>query len=72
MQRACELLDEADLTVNMHAMGTNVEGELYSVLLAVQKLHLTLHTDGVERVSSRMTIETRSDKVPELDDRVEA
>jgi uncharacterized protein (TIGR00106 family) len=62
VKRAHELLVESGLTVELHAFGTNVEGELAEVLEAVRRVHETLHAEGVPRISSAVKIGTRVDK----------
>lgn len=66
VKRAHQLLDEAGLTVQLHAYGTNVEGELGAVLDAVRRVHETLHAEGVVRLSTYIKLGTRTDKAPSL------
>jgi len=66
VQRAHELLREAGLTVQLHAYGTNVEGELGQILDAVRRVHETLHAEGTVRLSTFLKLGTRSDKEPTL------
>jgi uncharacterized protein (TIGR00106 family) len=62
VQRAHELLAGSGLKVELHAFGTNVEGELADVLAAVRLVHETLHAEGVPRLSTAVKIGTRTDK----------
>ena len=66
VKRAHELLAEAGLQVQLHGQGTNVEGELADILAAVQRVHETLHADGVVRIATMVKIGTRTDKEPSL------
>ncbi len=66
VQRAHELLEQAGLTVALHAYGTNVEGELSAILDAVRTVHQTLHAEGVTRISTAVKLGTRTDKDPSL------
>jgi uncharacterized protein (TIGR00106 family) len=66
VKRAHELLEESGLEVELHAFGTNVEGELADVLAAVQRVHEVLHAEGVARLSTAVKIGTRTDKDPSL------
>jgi uncharacterized protein (TIGR00106 family) len=66
VRRAHELLREAGLIVELHAYGTNVEGELGQILDAVRRVHETLHTEGVVRLSTFLKLGTRTDKTPTL------
>jgi uncharacterized protein (TIGR00106 family) len=62
VKRAHQLLVDSGLKVELHAFGTNVEGELADILDAVRNVHETLHAEGVVRISSAVKIGTRTDK----------
>jgi uncharacterized protein (TIGR00106 family) len=62
VQRAHQLLIDAGLEVELHAMGTNVEGELRDILDAIERVHETLHREGVVRLSTAVKLGTRTDK----------
>jgi uncharacterized protein (TIGR00106 family) len=62
VKRAHQLIEESGLKVELHAFGTNVEGELADILEAVRNVHETLHREGVVRISSSIKIGTRTDK----------
>lgn len=66
VKRAHDLLGDSGLKVTLHAFGTNVEGDLEEVLTAVRRLHETLHSDGVTRLSTSVKLGTRTDKEPTL------
>ncbi len=66
VKRAHELLAASGLTVQLHAYGTNVEGELADILEAVRHVHEMLHAEGVVRLSTFLKIGTRTDKEPAL------
>ena len=66
VKRAHQLLVESGLTVEAHAYGTNVEGELADILAAIQRVHETLHAEGVVRLATSVKLGTRTDKVPSL------
>ena len=66
VKRAHQLLVESGLTVEAHAYGTNVEGELADILAAIQRVHETLHAEGVVRLATTVKLGTRTDKVPSL------
>ena len=66
VQRAHELLRDAGLSVQLHAYGTNVEGELGQILDAVRRVHETLHAEGTVRLSTFLKLGTRTDKEPSL------
>lgn len=62
VQRAHELIRASGLKVQLHSYGTNVEGELATILATVQQLHETLHAEGTPRISTAIKIGTRTDK----------
>jgi len=67
----CEtILKEAGLKINLHAYGTNIEGEWDDVFTAVRRCHEAIHEAGAPRVSSVMKFSTRTDRHQTMDDKV--
>jgi uncharacterized protein (TIGR00106 family) len=66
VQRAHQLLRASGLRAELHASGTNVEGELAEILDAVRRVHETLHAEGTVRLSTFLKLGTRTDKEPSL------
>jgi uncharacterized protein (TIGR00106 family) len=66
VKRAHQLLEASGLSVELHANGTNVEGDLRAIMDAVVRVHETLHAEGTVRLSTHMKIGTRTDKEPTL------
>lgn len=67
----CErILTEAGLTCELHANGTNVEGEWDAVMAAVKHCHEELHTMGVPRISTVIKLGTRTDREQHMRDKV--
>ena len=64
--RVVELLQDFDITLETHASGTNIEGELSAILTAVEHIHAVLHAEGSVRLVSYLKLETRTDKTPTL------
>jgi uncharacterized protein (TIGR00106 family) len=62
VMRAHELIRRGRLVVQLHAYGTNVEGDLSEVLDAIRRVHETLHAEGVVRLVTNVKIGTRTDK----------
>jgi len=60
------VLEATGLHIELHAYGTNVEGELADILDAVRRVHETLHADGTVRLSTAIKLGTRTDKEPSL------
>ena len=70
VKRAHEVIRSSGLKVQLHAYGTNVEGDLEVILSAVQRVHETLHDEGTRRLSTTIKIGTRTDKEACLDDKL--
>ncbi len=61
---ACErVLADAELEPELHAHGTNVEGEWDAVFAAIKKCVETVHGMGAPRLSTHLKIGTRTDRV---------
>ncbi len=70
---AChQIFAEAGLKTNLHAYGTNIEGEWDEVIAAVKQCHEVLHQMGVPRITSSLKIGTRTDKEQTMSDKVES
>lgn len=67
----CErVLTSAGLHTQLHANGTNVEGEWDVVMAAVKRCHEVLHESGVPRVHTEIRIGTRTDREQSMDDKI--
>lgn len=66
VKRAHEILVSSGLGIQLHAFGTNVEGELTAILDAVKRIHEELHASGVVRLTTAIKLGTRTDKTPTL------
>ena len=66
VQRAHAILEDSGLKAELHANGTNVEGELGLILQTVERIHETLHAEGTVRIVSYIKVATRTDKEPSL------
>jgi uncharacterized protein (TIGR00106 family) len=67
----CEqVLAEAGLKVQLHANGTNIEGEWDDVLAAVKRCHETVHGMGAPRITTLLSIHTRTDRDQTLEDKI--
>lgn len=68
---ACErILSEAGLRPQLHANGTNVEGEWDVVFAALKRCHEKLHEMGAPRVTTSLQVGTRTDRDQTLEDKV--
>ncbi|MBT5139700.1 MAG: MTH1187 family thiamine-binding protein [Acidimicrobiaceae bacterium] len=68
---ACErVFQDAGLSHQMHAYGTNVEGEWDDVMAAVKRCHEVVHEMGAPRVTSSMRFGTRTDRAQTMADKI--
>jgi uncharacterized protein (TIGR00106 family) len=68
---ACErILNDAGLDPQLHANGTNVEGEWSAVMDALRRCHEKLHEMGAPRVATNVRIGTRVDKEQTRGDKI--
>lgn len=70
---AChEILTKAGLKTELHAYGTNIEGEWDRVMDAVKKCHETIHGMGAPRITTTIKLGTRTDRSQTMSDKVES
>jgi uncharacterized protein (TIGR00106 family) len=70
---ACEkVLTEAGLTTQLHANGTNIEGEWDAVFSAVKRCHEVVHAMGAPRISTVIKVGTRTDRQQSMEDKIES
>jgi uncharacterized protein (TIGR00106 family) len=70
---ACErVLREAGLKTQLHANGTNVEGDWDEVMAALKRCHEVLHEMGAPRVATNMRLGTRTDKAQTMNDKIKS
>lgn len=58
------------LSHQMHAYGTNVEGEWDEVMAALKSCHEAVHAKGAPRVTTSVRLGTRNDREQSLQDKV--
>ena len=68
---ACErVLREAGLKIQLHAYGTNIEGEWDDVFAAIKKCHEVVHGMGAPRITTTLKFGTRTDREQTMEDKV--
>ena len=69
----CEIiLKDAGLKTQLHAYGTNIEGEWDDVFGAVKRCHERVHEMGAPRITTTIKVGTRTDRVQTMDDKVKS
>lgn len=70
---ACQdVIEKAGLTHQMHAYGTNIEGDWDEVFAVVKRCHEVVHDMGAPRITTSMRIGTRTDREQRMTDKVES
>jgi uncharacterized protein (TIGR00106 family) len=68
---ACQrVLKDAGLAIEMHAYGTNIEGEWDAVFAAIKRCHEVVHEMGAPRISTTLKLGTRTDREQSMADKV--
>ncbi|WP_423823332.1 MTH1187 family thiamine-binding protein [Salinisphaera sp. SPP-AMP-43] len=66
------ILEAAGLNPELHAYGTNVEGEWDDVFAAFKECHQTIHDLGAPRVFTTIKVGTRTDREQTNADKIAA
>ncbi|MGI1669454.1 MAG: MTH1187 family thiamine-binding protein [Neptuniibacter sp.] len=70
---ACQkVLQKSGLEHQMHAYGTNVEGEWDQVMAVVKRCHEVVHEMGAPRITTSMRLGTRTDREQSMDDKIQS
>jgi uncharacterized protein (TIGR00106 family) len=67
----CEqILEESGLSYELHANGTNLEGEWDEVIGTIKSCHEKLHEMGVPRIATQVKVGTRTDRRQKMADKI--
>lgn len=66
------IIDASPLNAEMHANGTNIEGELADICQLVEQCEAKLSEMGVQRVFFTMAFSSRRDKAQSMADKLRA
>ena len=70
---ACQrILEDAGLSPQMHAYGTNVEGDWTTVFGALEACHRKVHEMGAPRITTTVKLGTRVDREQSMADKIES
>ena len=68
---ACqEVLREAGLEFQLHANGTNIEGDWDAVFAAIKRCHEVVHEMGAPRITTTIKCGTRTDREQSMQDKI--
>ncbi|GAK57083.1 hypothetical protein Despr_2979 [Candidatus Vecturithrix granuli] len=69
----CErILQNAGLHTQLHAYGTNIEGEWDDVFAAIKACHEHIHAMGAPRISTTLKFGTRVDRKQTMEDKIQS
>lgn len=70
---ACQkVIEAAGVEFEMHAYGTNIEGEWDVVFAAIKRCHEVVHEMGAPRISTTIKCGTRTDRNQTMEDKIHA
>ncbi|MEE8364376.1 MAG: MTH1187 family thiamine-binding protein [Gammaproteobacteria bacterium] len=69
----CEkIFAAAGLSHQLHAYGTNVEGDWDEVMGAIKKCHEVIHDMGAPRIGTTIRLGTRTDREQSMQDKIDS
>lgn len=70
----CELiLRKYGLKTNIHAFGTNIEGDWKTISKAIEECHLHLHNEsGINRIFTSLKISSRIDRKQAIEEKIKS
>lgn len=70
---AChEVLKKRGLKSQLHAYGTDIEGEWDAVFAAVKECHEVVHEMGAPRINTTIKVGTRTDRDQTMQDKIDS
>jgi uncharacterized protein (TIGR00106 family) len=67
-----KIINEAGLKSELHAYGTNIEGDYDTVFQVVKKCHEKIHEMGAPRITTTIKLGTRTDRDQTMEDKVKS
>lgn len=64
------ILQQLGLKHQLHAYGTNIEGEWEVVMDAIKRCHVRVHEMGAPRINSTIKLGTRIDQEQSMEDKI--
>ena len=70
---ACQrILADAGLKTQLHAYGTNIEGDWETVFAAIRACHEHIHQMGAPRITTTLKFGTRTDRTQHMQDKLDS
>ena len=67
-----KVLQEACLEHQLHAYGTNIEGDWDEVFAAIKLCHERVHAMGAPRITTSIKVGTRTDREQSMQEKIES
>ena len=67
-----KVLQEAGLKHQLHAYGTNIEGDWDEVFPAINLCHARVHAFGAPRITTSIKVGTRTDREQSMQDKIDS
>ncbi len=67
-----KVLQEAGLEHQLHAYGTNIEGDWDDVFAAIKRCHERVHEMGAPRITTSIKVGTRTDREQSMQDKIDS
>ncbi|MGB7328337.1 MAG: MTH1187 family thiamine-binding protein [Rubripirellula sp.] len=67
-----KVLQEAGLKHQLHAYGTNIEGDWDEVFAAIKSCHERVHAIGAPRITTSIKVGTRTDREQSMQDKIDS
>ncbi len=67
-----KVLQVAGLEHQLHAYGTNIEGDWDEVFAAIKQCHERVHTIGAPRITTSIKVGTRTDREQTMQDKIDS
>ncbi len=67
-----KILEEDGLKINLHAYGTNIEGEYDVIFAAIRRCHERIHEMGAPRITTTIKLGSRTDRKQTMNDKIES
>lgn len=65
-----QVLEDAGLKIQLHAYGTNIEGEYDQVFAAIKTCHEQIHAAGAPRITTTIKLGSRVDREQTMEDKL--
>jgi uncharacterized protein (TIGR00106 family) len=66
------IIRSSGLQNQLHAYGTNIEGEWDAVMEVVRQCHERVHAMGAPRITTTLKIGTRTDQLQSMQDKIDS